>query len=336
MKNYKNILFINYGGIGDEILFLPTIDSIKKEYKNAKITLALEPRSKSIKNLSNSIDEIICVDIKANGIKKYFNILNFIISTWFKGFDCVISSGKNPLVAVILFLTGIKERIGYDSKTGFLLTKKVKLNENQYAGQMYHDLVKQLITNDYQDPSIEIIGDFILNPEFKKGEYICIHPGVSKMSISKNIFKCPKIDFWKNLILGLLAKNKQVVLLGTKDDKDLIEEILKIEEINQNSNFINYYNKTKNIMEMAFLMKNSASVICVDSAPLHVAVCVRANIFAIFGPTNDEKLIPKSENIVLIKNDIKCRPCLWHKRSSNCEQSQCLNIDCNLILDKIN
>ena len=87
---------------------------------------------------------------------------------------------------------------------------------------------------------------------------------------------------------------------------------------------------------MAFLMKNSASVICVDSAPLHVAVCVRANIFAIFGPTNDEKLIPKSENIVLIKNDIKCRPCLWHKRSSNCEQSQCLNIDYNLILDKIN
>ena len=227
MKNYKNILFINYGGIGDEILFLPTIDSVKKEYKNAKITLALEPRSKSIKNLTNAIDEVVCVDIKAKGFKKYFNILKFIISFWFKNYDCVISSGKNPLVALILFLTGVKERIGYNSKTGFLLTKKVELNENQYAGKMYHDLVKPIIKGDYQDPSIEIIGEFELAPEFKKNEYICIHPGVSKMSISKNIFKCPKIDFWKDLILGLLAKNKQVVLLGTNDDKDLINEILK-------------------------------------------------------------------------------------------------------------
>lgn len=336
MKNYKNILLINYGGIGDEILFLPTIDSIKNEYKDAKITLALEPRSKSIKNLSNAIDDVICVDIKAFGFKKYMNILKFIASTWFKGFDCVISSGKNPLVAIILFLTGIKERIGYSSKTDFLLTKKVELNENQYAGKMYHDLAKPIITGEYHDPTINIVGEFELDSDLKKGEYICIHPGVSKMSVSKNIFKCPNVEFWKKLILGLLTKNRQVVLLGTKDDKDLIEEILKIEEIGKNNNFINFYNKTKNIMEMAFIMKNSASVICVDSAPLHVALGVGANVYAIFGPTNELKLVPEKENIILIKNNCNCRPCLWHKRTCNCENSECLDIDYNLILDKIN
>lgn len=336
MKNYKNILLINYGGIGDEILFLPTISSIKKQYPNAKITLALEPRSKSIKNLSNEIDEIICVDIKASGIKKYFNILNLILLSWCKKFDCVVSSGKNPLVAIILFLTGIKERIGYNSKTDFLLTKSVKLNENQYAGKMYHDLAKPIVENEYKNPKIEINQDFILNPQLEIGKYICIHPGVSKMSISKNILKCPNIDFWKNLITGLLKKEKQIVLLGTNDDKDLIEEILKIPEISNNSNFINYFNKTKNIMEMAFVMKNSNSVICVDSAPLHVAVCVEANIFAIFGPTNEIKLVPQEKNITVVKSNINCRPCLWHKRSCNCENSNCLDIDYNLILDKIN
>ena len=89
-------------------------------------------------------------------------------------------------------------------------------------------------------------------------------------------------------------------------------------------------------MEMAFIMKNSANVICVDSAPLHVAVCVEANIFAIFGPTNETKLIPQKDEIQVIKNNINCRPCLWHKRSCNCEISECLNIDFNHILDKIN
>ena len=333
--NYNNILFINYGGIGDEILFLPTITSVKKTYPKAKITLALEARSKSIKDLSPLIDDIICVDIKAKGILKYINILKFILKTITKKYDCVISSGKSPFVAIILFLTGIKERIGYNSKTDFLLTKKVKLNENQYAGKMYHDLVKPIVNTEYENPTIEIPQNISLQ-DIPEDEFIAIHPGVSKMSISKNILKCPKLPFWEGLIKGLLNKNKKIVLLGTKDDKDLIEEILKNNDINQNPNFINYYNKTKNIMEMAYIMKHAQYVICVDSAPLHVAVCTKSNIFAIFGPTNETKLTPDDSNINIIKNNIDCRPCLWHKRKTNCETSECLNIDYNTILDKIN
>ncbi len=332
----KNILFINYGGIGDEILFLPAIASVKKEFPNSKITLALEPRSKSIKNLTTLIDEIITVDIKAKGILKYINILKFILSTINKKFDCVISSGKSPFVAIILFLTGIKEKVGYCSKTDFLLTKKVPLNENQYAAKMYHNLVEPLVKTEYNDPTIEIPQDIKLNYELENEKYIAIHPGVSKMSISKNIIKCPKLPFWEGLIKGLLNKNKKVVLLGTKDDQELIEKILENSYIKNHPNFINYYNKTKNIIEMALIMKNADFVICVDSAPLHVAVCVKANIFAIFAPTNETKLVPKSPNVTVIKNNISCRPCLWHKRKSNCKTSDCLNVDYNIILDKIN
>ncbi len=330
MKNYKNVLFINYGGIGDEILFLPTIKAFKDKYPNSKITLALEDRSKSIKNLTKLIDETISVDIKAAGFKKYFNVLKFIISLWSKKFDCVISSGKSPLVAVILFLSGIKERVGYCSKTDFLLTKKALLNENQYAGRMYHDLLKPLEIEDYQNPKI------IPDADFEIHDFIAIHPGVSKMSILKNILKCPDKNFWIKLIKGLLKKDKKVLLLGTNDDKDLIDEILKEEEITNNPNFINYFNRTKNIMEMASIMKNATNVICVDSAPLHVAVAVGANVIAIFGPTNDKKLVPEAKNITLITNEISCRPCLWHKRNCNCSTSECLNIDYNLVLDKIN
>ncbi len=331
MKNYKNVLFINYGGIGDEILFLPTISAFKNKYPNAKITLALEKRSKAIKDLTNLIDDIITVDIKANGLKKYINVLKFIISNWFKNFDCVISSGKSPLVAIILFLSGIKERVGYKSKLNFLLTKSAELNENQYAGKMYHDLLKPLAIEEYENPKI------IPDKEFEIKNFIAIHPGVSKMSISKNILKCPDLDFWNNLIIGLLSKGKKVLLLGTNDDKELIDEILKNKEIKNNSNFINYFNKTKNIMEMASIMKASDSVICVDSAPLHVAVGVGAKIFAIFAPTNEEKLVPKNDNITIIANkSCKCRPCLWHKRSVNCDNSECLQINPNMILDKIN
>ena len=88
-------------------------------------------------------------------------------------------------------------------------------------------------------------------------------------------------------------------------------------------------------MDMAFIMKKASCVICVDSAPLHVAIGVGAKTFAIFAPTNEIKLVPKKDNIEIITNPISCRPCLWHKRAFNCEQSECLNIDYNLILNKI-
>ena len=45
MDKKKRILAINFGGIGDEIFFLPTLISLKKEFPNSEITLALEPRS---------------------------------------------------------------------------------------------------------------------------------------------------------------------------------------------------------------------------------------------------------------------------------------------------
>ena len=59
-----NILAINFGGIGDEIFFLPTLISLKKEFPNSKITLALEPRSKSVKDLTDVIDDLFLMHKK--------------------------------------------------------------------------------------------------------------------------------------------------------------------------------------------------------------------------------------------------------------------------------
>ena len=67
---------MNFGGLGDEILFLPALISLRKEYPNAKITLALEPRSKSIQQLTDVIDDVITVDIK--GKNKYSEIFRLI------------------------------------------------------------------------------------------------------------------------------------------------------------------------------------------------------------------------------------------------------------------
>ena len=94
-----NILAINFGGIGDEIFFLPTLISLKKEFPNSKITLALEPRSKSVKDLTDIIDDLFLIDIK--GKNKYLELLKLVYLARKKHFDMVISSGGNKLISIL-------------------------------------------------------------------------------------------------------------------------------------------------------------------------------------------------------------------------------------------
>jgi len=103
MDNKKKILFINFGGIGDEILFLPTIQSVKKEFPNSEITLALEERSSSITLLTDVIDNTLFANIKSKN--KYLELLKLLIKIWQKKFDLVISSGSNQFISIFLFVS---------------------------------------------------------------------------------------------------------------------------------------------------------------------------------------------------------------------------------------
>ena len=131
-KLEQKILAINFGGIGDEIFFLPTLISLKKEFPNSKITLALEPRSKSVKDLTNIIDDLILIDPK--GSNKYFEMLKLLIKAHQGKFDIVVSSGGNKLISILLFLTGIKIRCGYNTGklSEKLLTHPIKNYGNIY------------------------------------------------------------------------------------------------------------------------------------------------------------------------------------------------------------
>ena len=325
----KNILLMNFGGIGDEILFLPVVKSLKEEYPDSQITLVLEPRSASIQALSNDINRVIKCDIKAGGFKKYLNVLKLIFEVRKNKYDFVVASGSSPLVAVLCFLFGVRKRYGYTSKTSFLHTKAVKLNKGQYAGNMYHDLISPITSKTCALPQITLNTDYKMPFE---GEFVALHPGVSKMSVAKNMIKCPNAQFWRELIAGILEKGKRVVLLGGPDDNEIISQIGNFE----NENFCNLYGKTKNLQELASIISKSSAFICADSAPMHIGVALNKNIFAIFGPTDDKKLIPTADNFKVIKaGKCKLQPCLWEKRQTTCSDLECLKINPDDIISKI-
>lgn len=314
----KNILFINFGGLGDEILFLPSIISVKQTFPNAKITLALEPRSKGIASLTDNIDDFLFADIK--GKNKYFELLKLLIKIWTKNFDLVVSSGSNKFISIFLFLTFIKTKIGYNSGklSELLLTSAVQLNKNQYAVNMYHDLVENITDIKTNLPQ------FNIEKKLAEKNTVLIHPGVSKLSVSKGMVKTVPAKIWAEVIILLDQKGKRVFLAGGPDDVEVIETIKKTVPEDKYT-----FVKTKNLQELAQLISSSEVFICSDSAPLHIAVGMGTKTYAIFGSTDDKKLIPQNGLVIPIKaKNCTCplQPCLWEKRQTTCRALDCLKI----------
>lgn len=323
------ILFINFGGLGDEILFLPTIISVKKEFPDSEITLALENRSKGIASLTNVIDKTLFADIK--GKNKYIELVKLLIKIWTKKFDIVVASGSNKFISLFLFLTFIPKKYGYNTGklSEFILTKAVQLNKNQYAANMYHDLVSDITKNRTELPQINIEKkDVIPNT-------VLIHPGVSLMSLKKGMVKTVSSETWAEVVEKLANRGKNVVLAGGPDDFEVIE---KITQVVPQEKYNNMFGKTKNLKELAELISSSEKFLCSDSAPLHIAVALGVRTYVIFGSTDDKKLIPNNDKITSIKSkNCTCTdyPCLWERRQKTCDKLECLNITSDEIVDAV-
>lgn len=324
----KNILAINFGGIGDEIFFLPTLISLKKAFPNSKITLALEPRSKSVKDLTDIIDDLILIDVK--GKNKYAQMLKLLWQARQGKFDLVVSSGGNKLISILLFLTGIKERCGYDTGalSRILLTHPMKLNKNQYACKMYHDLIREVTDINTELPEVNV------ERKEKIQNSVLIHPGVSKLSVQKGCIKTVPAETWAKTIDLLVAEGKKVILVGGPDDKECIETILSTV---RTQNFENLYGTTKSLKDLAVSISSAEKFLCSDSAPLHVAVALHTKTYVIFGPTDVNALIPQTDSVVPIMANDKCelKPCLWARRQTTCEKLSCLKITASQIAETV-
>lgn len=324
----KKILFINFGGLGDEILFLPAIISAKKEFPDSLITLALEPRSKGILSLTDVIDNVLFADIK--GRSRYWELFKLLLKIWTKRFDTVVSSGSSKFISIFLFMTFIKERIGYDSGrlSEKLLTYAVGLNKNQYAVKMYHDLVKPLTDKVTELPELNI------EPRVSEANTVLIHPGVSLLSVKKGMIKTIPARRWAEVVEKLADAGKKVIVAGGADDSEVMETI---ESIVPAEKYLNMYGKTRDLKELAELISSSEIFLCSDSAPLHIAAALGVKTYAIFGSTDDKRLIPDNGKVTPIKAKCDCplRPCLWERRQTTCESLECLNISADEIVQMI-
>lgn len=350
----QRIAFINFGGIGDEILFAPVIEDIKRVLPQAHCTLFLEHRSQSVKDLL-TIDEVIPLQVQGQSRQSLFAEL------WRKlrqgRFDAVISSGSSPFIPILLFASGIPIRVGFQTGavSRALLTTEAPLapkhDRKGYAAEMYFALassfLRYLFGEAYQPmqpvlphlkaPSLAD-GQWAasLMPATQSGQKILLHPGVSAISVQKNILKGWPPAQWAAFITQLCQLGHQVYLAGGPDDADTVHQIQQALPPTLNG-FHNLYGQTKNLLQLGALVLAADVLVCVDSSPMHLAVGYQKPLVAIFGPTDERKLLPPHDvrfQAVTVEN-LSCRPCLWDVRNDNCATSECLQVPVSQVLAKV-
>lgn len=318
------ILTINFGGIGDEVLFLPTLEGIRASYPDAEIALLVEPRSAGIGVITDLIDEVVTFDIKKRPLLGS-DLIELITLVRRGSYDMVVSSGSSPMVAGLLFLSGIPRRIGYNSNrlAPYLLTEPMPLNRSQYAAKMYHDLIAALPGAAKALPAIPRIKAGAQEKESmesllaklwsaagdagkarnRQRKRILIHPGTSQLAILKGLNKTWSAENWCKLV-ELLEKEPgvDVILAGGPDDKEAIEQINA--KLKPGSKVISTYGHTRNLKELVGLIDICDLIVCVDSAPMHLAVALNKPLVALFGPTNEAVLMPPNvEHFVVLRKE---------------------------------
>jgi len=340
----KKIMLFCFGGIGDVILFFPVIKTLHQLYPFSEITLVTEPRCKSVAEKNLLVKKVLTFDLKNKPSLKDFS--KFIKELRREKADLALSMGSSMLVPVMLFLTGAKYRVGYaTNKLKFLNTKSVPLNKQQYAAKMYFDLLKGVtIDVDILNPVPEMeipeeskkwADELFENKKIEKSEkekIVLIHPGASKISKIKKIIKTWEAHKWVQLIDLLLKNNLKVILAGGPDDEEDINFIRK-HITAPKDNFINLYGETKNLEQLGALIQKSDLLVCVDSAPMNVGIAVKTPLVALFGPTDENKILPpNSEKFVPLRISLDCAPCLWEKRKTTCDKLTCMK---NLEVEKV-
>lgn len=127
LDNPSSILVVRPDAIGDVTLMIPFLNSIKKTYPNAKVTVLLQPYTKALLENHPSVDSVL-LDLRKTesitGLGGFFRYVSVIRS---HHFDMVFFSYLDGYFASIMACAGIPIRIGDGNKVliRLLLTNPV-------------------------------------------------------------------------------------------------------------------------------------------------------------------------------------------------------------------
>lgn len=115
------VLALVPGGIERQLEFFPVLREIKEAFKTAEIAVVAEPEAKDVYQLSKVVSEVVPYSFQAsNSPADWANLLGIVRD---REFEAVITLTNSWSLGLLLWLSGIPTRIGYEGgSNGWFLT----------------------------------------------------------------------------------------------------------------------------------------------------------------------------------------------------------------------
>ena len=306
----KKILIRGTNWIGDAIMTLPAVASVRAAYPQARICVLAKPLVADIYKLFSEADEIILYKNKFDNPLGVFRLARELRK---KKFDAAILLQNAIEAAIMTFAAGVKLRAGYNSDgRGFLLTHRVKCTKEikkVHQIDYYLEMVKALgcapvsremllQTKINRVTARSVLGEFILG---NNKPIIGIAPGATYGPAKR----------WFPERFAALADRLydsfpyQGILLGGNTDGSTAEEVCR----RANVNLMNLAGKTT-LREAVYLISQCSLFISNDSGLMHIAGALNIPTVAIFGSTNPETTAPTGGRTIIVRKGVFCSPCL--------------------------
>ena len=260
-NQFKNILVVKHGSLGDIAFSLLAMASIKKNFSNANIDLLTEEKYINFLKSSNYFKTII-----KDNRRGIINSLKVIFEIKRNKYDLIIdlqnSKRTNNYWALLKFISKVKIN-GSRSNCDIQYVIPPQGNESPQNG-LYNQL--KLIGIDEINQNIDWLSTNI--SEINKGNIILMVPGVSKSGKDKQWSP----DNFAKLASSIEKKGYNICVVGQKTDKETVITIK-----NQCQQIIDLTDKSP--PEVIYsVAKKSNFVISNDTGPGHIAALSKSPI----------------------------------------------------------
>lgn len=322
MKNVpevRSILVIHQGALGDFILALPALDTLRMAFPQAKSVIMGYPRILELVEKRFYAEEILSIDQK--GMATFFvreGFLDFGLSQFFKTFDLIVVFGRDGDGTIVGNLKRVCQgRIlpihsfpPWDEKvhlTDYLLKQfaqhgfpasasSPKLHLKELDREWAKDFWKRKgVTSD------------------ERAKVIILHPGSGSKKKVWPLHQFLNLAHTLRKHLG----SKILIVLGPAES---IETQKAFERMEANSFILG---KGLTLLQLASVMEGCWFFIGNDSGISHMATALSLPTTVIFGPTDERVWSPKGEKTFVVRKGISCSPCP-QERFFQCKDFECL------------
>ncbi len=330
--HYKRILVARTDRIGDVLLSTPALKALRMRYPTSYIAMMVSPYTRQIVEGNPYLDEVIVMDKRGRhrGMRKTWRLARDLRR---RGFDVAVVLHPTVRVHLLCFLAGIRERIGYDRKAPYFLTRTVphKKHEGRKHELEYNfDLLGLLgITKVERELTMPISPAAEREVEGRLKEagvgahraLVAISPAASDLSRRWPTEKFAALIDRLGQLPGV-----RVAVVAQAAHRAVTQELLAMTRVS-----VIDFTGAFDLSQLASLFKRCRLVVSNDSGPVHLAVAVRTPVIAIFGRNqpglSPERWGPLGPRDVVVHKKTDCDPCLAHACTRGFQCLEAVSVD---------